>query len=408
MSIGVVIAAGGRSSRFKKSLLGLEMGHRIAGAVDKLLAPFRGQPLIVETVRSFLEVGEIEEIAVAVPRRLLKRVRSLFQHLRGTKIRVVTGGKNRSESVLAGLQAMSSRISWVMVHDGARPLISKRAIRKLLRYARPNAKAGAILAKKVVPTLKEADPRGKAVVRTVDRSCLWEAETPQLFRIDLLRKAFRNRKERSLATDEAMLMEENGTSVLLVENKDWNPKVTTSQDLALIRACQEGQLRREFRNGFGKDLHRLVGGRPLWIGGVRVPAPVGSLGHSDGDVLIHALIDALLGAIGEGDIGEHFPDSGLRWKNADSRVLLKKTLQKIKSFGWKVDAIDSVVSLERPKLRSYKQAIRKALGRCLELPVEQISVKAKTGEGLGEIGKGLAIAAEVLVTVSRAAGTESL
>lgn len=389
MRASLIVAAGGSSSRFKSP----------AGQPaypSKLFMPLDGHPLLARTVSAFQSYPRIAETILAVPEATRKEVKRLAKDYGWKNVKVIPGGGTRSESVFKALKKTGNH-EWVMVHDGARPFIHFDHLEKLFKSAQKAD--GVILAKKVVPTIKKADAAGR-IRQTLDRSMLFEAETPQLVKKSVLQKAYRRLPHAFQMTDEASLLEAVDASVQVLPHTGWNPKITTYEDWQLAEAFLKNRGER-IATGFGRDLHRLVKGRIFWLGGMKIPFDKGPLGHSDGDVLLHAVIDALLGAAGKGDIGEWFSDRDAKFKNIASSKMLEKVYNAVRSEGWRLEHVDTTVFLEKPKLSPYKQRIKALLARLLEIPEDAVSVKAKTMEGLGEIGEGLAVSAEAVVTMRK-------
>jgi 2-C-methyl-D-erythritol 4-phosphate cytidylyltransferase/2-C-methyl-D-erythritol 2,4-cyclodiphosphate synthase len=261
---------------------------------------------------------------------------------------------------------------------------------------------GVILARKVVPTIKRVLKSDGHIEGTVDRSVLYEAETPQMVRREVLLRAYKADSAAVLrATDEAGLLEAIGARVKIVTHTGWNPKLTTVTDLMLAQAMMEKGGAPGVRIGIGFDTHRLVPGRKLWLGGVTVPSTKGSLGHSDGDALLHAVADAILGGIGRGDIGEWFSDKDRRWKNMKSSIIVSTVMREAKKLGWVPYHIDSNIILQTPKLGPHKMRIRKKVAKIVGLPPDSVSVKARTREGLGPEGEGLAVTCQAVVAMKR-------
>lgn len=391
MRVSLIIAGGGGSARFKASL---KKKSVLAQAQSKLFLPLDGQWVIERSLRAFESMPGISEVILTLPKAEIKTARKKLQPF--PKLKVIAGGSSRAESVWNGIKASSKTSDWIMVHDGARPLVSRENIQRLISFAK--GKKAVLLAKPVVATLKESFD-GSTVHKTIDRKNIYEAETPQLVQKKLLVQAYKRNKNAFQATDEASLVEDLGVTVNVLPSTSWNPKITHFEDFLLAEAyLTKGKA---LRTGLGRDLHRLVEGRKLIIGGIHIPSDKGSLGHSDGDVLLHAISDAILGTIGQGDIGDWFSDKNQKLKGMDSSLILKKVLEKARSSGWMPDHVDSVIILEKPKLGNYKTKIARNLARLLNLPVEQVSVKAKTMEGLGPEGQGLALSCETIVTMKR-------
>ena len=390
-SVSLIIAAAGQSKRFLK-------GRKSKG-VGKVFHVVAGKPLLLHALESFQGIPQIREILVTVPRGSEDWVRKniLGKYKRST-LRVLAGGATRAESVLKALRKTSPHSEWVAVHDGARPFPPKKILSEL--FGKSYKADAVILARPVVPTLKKVSPANGEVVETVDRSHLYEAETPQLARRSLLLKAYQTEPHALHATDESSLVESAGGRVKVLPHSGWNVKVTTPEDLQLAEMyCGRGDATRQdaVKIGFGKDTHRLVKGRKFYLGGVRIPFEKGALGHSDGDALLHAVSDAILGASAAGDIGEWFSDKDPRNKNIRSEKILKKILQETARKGWAPQQVDSVVILERPRLGNFKKVIKKNLAKLLNLDEASVSVKAKTLEGLGPEGEGRAVSCEAVV-----------
>ncbi len=400
MQASLIVAAGGSGSRFKSSLAPHHTsprkgGGRIKeGGPSKLFVKLGGKPVLAHCLETFQKFPQIREKIVTVPRGEEKNVLAMLKENGVSGVRVVAGGRTRAESVLNGIKAAKAGTDWVMVHDGARPFVTEQAVGKLLKEV--EGFDGALLSKKVVPTLKEAGPDGK-IVRTVDRTRLFEAETPQLIKREVLKKAYKN-PEALNATDEASLAESVGARVKLVVHDSWNPKITTAQDLELAeRFLGTAQT----VTGFGRDIHRLVEGRKMVLGGIVIPFEKGPLGHSDGDALLHAVTDAVLGCMGAGDIGDWFSDKDPKNKNIASTKILSAVLEEAAAKGFEAAHVDTVIVLERPKLGKYKQEMKNKIAALMNLAPENVSIKAKTMEGLGPEGQGLAVSAEAIVTMRR-------
>ena len=397
MRVSLIIPAAGLGSRFQQSLSGRE---KTKGSFrSKLCYQLGGEPVLLRTLKAFAKIPQIRETIVAVSPEMRPEIRHWMRQLKDRKVKWILGGKTRAASVLKALKKTSPRTEWAMVHDGARPLVSETSIKKVLRAAK--GWDGVILARKVIPTIKKVLTVDGRIQETVDRDTLYEAETPQMVRRDVLVKAYQQNPKALEATDEAGLLEQIGARVRVVPHGDWNPKVTTLQDLLLAKSMTEKKNVQEVRVGIGFDTHRLVKGRKFYLGGIVIPSPKGSLGHSDGDVLLHALTDAILGAIGAGDIGEWFSDRDPKYKNMRSPYFLKSVLAEAERQGWAPYHADTNILLEAPKLYSHKARMRKSVAKCLGLPEKDVSIKARTREGLGPEGEGLAVTCEAVVSMKR-------
>lgn len=387
MFVSAIIAAGGQGVRF-------------GGVVPKQLLDVAGRPVLERSVTAFLAHPEIDEIVVALPAELIA---DPPPYLRGTPktLHVVAGGMRRQDSVLRAFQVVSAGADVVVVHDAARPFASAALISRTIAAA---AESGAALA--ALPardTVKRRGPEQASalpfVEETLPRESVYLAQTPQAFRYSVLRDALALGEAGAEATDEATLAERAGHRVRLVEGDPYNIKLTTTDDLPVADAIARMRLAPAAlagRAGTGYDLHRLVPGRPLVLGGLTIPAPVGALGHSDADVICHAATDAILGAAGLGDIGRHFPDTDPRWKDASSLHLLATAAALIREHGYDVGNVDITVILERPKIRDHVASMREAVASALGIESSRVSIKGKTNEGMDAIGRGEAVAAHAI------------
>jgi len=392
MFVSAIIAAGGRGVRF-------------GGVVPKQLLDVAGRPVLERSVSAFVGHPDIDEIVVALPAELAADPPS---YLRGTPkaVRVVAGGVRRQDSVFNAFQVVNISADIVVVHDAARPFASAALISRTIAAA---AESGAALAampvRDTVKRTAESTP-GTSELRslrfvdeTLPRDSIYLAQTPQAFRRDVLREALALGEAGVEATDEATLAERAGYPVRLVEGEPNNIKLTMPDDLraadAIARA-RAGSAVQGGRAGTGYDLHRLVAGRPLILGGVAVPSEMGALGHSDADVVCHAATDAVLGAVGLGDIGQYFPDTDARWKDANSLDLLARTAALAREHGYEVGNVDVTVILERPKIRDHIPAMRRSVAAALGVDVSRVSIKGKTNEGIGALGRAEAIAAHAV------------
>ncbi len=371
------------------------MGNRMGRNVLPKQFWMLGDMTVLEySVSAFESSHLIEEIIVSVPEKYVKLAKDIL--LVGGKYnkikKIVIGGNTRGESVYNALLAVSDTDN-VVIHDAARPFISVGFINKMLRMM--GMKKALISAKPVVPTLKNVS--GSKINFTVSRKGLWEAETPQVFNKNLLLKAFESINGYDF-TDEASLCEKLGIDVYVLHNKDINFKITDMKDYILAKNITEGNM---IRVGIGYDIHRLVKGNDLIIGGIKIPFDRGCLGHSDGDPLIHAIVDAMLGALSLGDIGEHFPTKSKRYKNIESKVILEKTMAKVRREGYEIINIDTIIIVERPNLAEYKGKMKENIASILGIDLDKVSVKAKTREGLDSEGSGFSISAQAVVTLKK-------
>jgi 2-C-methyl-D-erythritol 4-phosphate cytidylyltransferase/2-C-methyl-D-erythritol 2,4-cyclodiphosphate synthase len=379
MYVSAIIAAGGR-------------GVRLGAAEPKQLLTIAGRPMLEHSVSLLQEHPDVNELIVALPQELLLEPPAYLLNT-SKPLRVVAGGTRRQDSVAAAFRLVSERAAVVVIHDAARPFASADLVTRTIAAA---AESGAALAAlKARDTVKQVF--GGVVNATLDRQTIFLAQTPQAFRRDVLRDALAMTGE---ATDEASLAERAGHAVRIVEGEASNIKVTTPEDLVIAEAIgRGGKPARTGRAGMGYDLHRFVAGRPLILGGVTIPFDRGLAGHSDADAVCHAVTDAILGAAGAGDIGRHFSDADPQWKGASSIDLLRRALEVVHAQRLAVGNVDATVILERPKLAPYIDQMRANLAAVLGVPVDRVSIKAKTNEGLGEIGRGEAVAVHAIALV---------
>ncbi len=314
------------------------------------------------------------------------------------------GGETRAATVSNGLKVLIKQAvddnTWIWVHDAARPAIALMQL-NALKQALFNNKIGAILAMPVVDTLKRATTRSNLVVETVSRQNLWQAQTPQCFALKVLSSALTAAQaEHYTVTDEASAMERLGYQPTLVIGHTHNFKVTHFEEAALMAAILRMNTpinHSKIAIGEGMDVHALVGGRPLVLGGVTVPHTKGLQGHSDADALLHAITDALLGAAGMGDIGRLFPDTDVQYAGADSQLLLSRAYQMVSKAGWRVNNVDATIVAQAPKMAAYIPAMQDNIARCLNITPSQVNVKAKTNEKLGWLGREEGIEARAIV-----------
>jgi 2-C-methyl-D-erythritol 4-phosphate cytidylyltransferase / 2-C-methyl-D-erythritol 2,4-cyclodiphosphate synthase len=430
-------------------------GVRAGLAIPKQYQRIAGKTMLARSVLALSGFSPVAAVVVVLdPQDTHWQSLHLDQELGHTTqvIAVKIGGATRRDSVLAGLalvgQALDGLVDhagpWILVHDAARPGLSFTALERLWSAIcnaqghsdqmtsadQPLAAApiprGAILAMPVADTLKKqaaqntAQNTGQSAIQsaaqsgstpcavesTVPREHLWAAQTPQVFRWSELMRAY---TFAPLATDEASAIEAVGGNVALVLGETKNFKVTQPQDFLMMEALMSAADVADspglpFAIGQGVDVHALVAGRPLILGGVTIPYEKGLDGHSDADVLLHAITDAILGAAGLGDIGRHFPDSDPAFKGADSRVLLTESVKRVVAAGWRVGQIDATVIAQAPKISPYATQMQAAIAACCGVAAAQVNIKGKTTEHLGFTGRGEGIAAQAVAMLVRHPG----
>lgn len=379
-AMAAIIVAAGSSSR---------MGQ------PKQWIGLNGVPVLGHTLRVFEQTPSVSAVVVVTRPEDIERTHRLGDALGLTKLTaVVAGGDTRQRSVAAGVAALPADTGLVAIHDGARPFVTTSLIERVADVAVQTGAAAAAV--RVKDTIKQADDAG-LVIATPDRGKLWSVQTPQIFQLDLYRQAMQQAADKGLdLTDDCGLMEAAGYPVSLCEGDYRNIKITTPEDVVMAQAFLSERGEPAMRIGHGYDVHRLVEGRPLILGGVTIPHETGLLGHSDADVLLHAIADALLGAAALGDIGSWFPDTDERYKGADSGQLLQEVVRMVAEKGYRVENIDATVLAQAPKLKPHIPAMRDNIAAFCSVSAEQINIKATTEEGLGFTGQKQGIAAHAV------------
>ncbi len=382
MTYAIVLAAG--------------MGRRMEADRPKQFLDLAGQPILVHTLAAFQKAPSIDRIVVVGSEDALVDVCDLADPFSKTES-VVPGGAERQDSVREGLRAVPRGADLVAVHDGARPLVLVDEIEATVTAAREIG--AAVIGQPVSDTIKRGR-EGKAI-ETLDRSELWAVQTPQVFKADVLREAHAAAdRDGFLGTDDTALAERVGQTVALVEGSSDNIKVTRPGDVEragdILKRRAGGQVQ---RIGMGYDVHRLVAGRRLTLGGVDMPFELGLEGHSDADVLSHVVIDAVLGAARLGDIGRLFPDTDLAFKDISSLILLERTASVLEKSDMRIGNVDATVMAQRPRLAPHIPEMEANIARSLGVAVSQISVKATTTERLGFVGEEKGMAAQAIAMV---------
>lgn len=376
MKIGVVIAAAGA-------------GRRMGTEINKVLLPLQGRPVLAHSLACFGSMDEVSELVVVTSPADQESIRELVQRTVANKAtQVILGGAERQDSVYLGLKALSPQTDLVIIHDGARPFITQELVRKGLRAVREHRAVG--IAVPVKDTIKRV--RDAIVIETPNRSELWAIQTPQIFDYGLVLRAHEEARAKGvLATDDCGLLEAMGHPIYIVEGDYANIKITTPEDLPASTGVSSV--------GFGYDVHRFTLDRPLILAGVEIPHEKGLLGHSDADVVTHAIMDALLGAMGRGDIGELFPDTDPKYKGISSLTLLDEVLAILQQEKLAINNIDITIMAQRPKLGGWKSVMRQKLAQVMAISESQINIKATTTERLGFVGREEGIATQVVVSL---------
>ena len=395
MFVSAIVAAGGK-------------GLRLGADRPKQFLDIGGRSMLESSVGALAASDRIHEVIVAVPEEHLDVAKTWPALSKPTMF--VAGGARRQDSVANAFAKSSRHADVIVIHDAARPFVTADVIARTVDAAQ--AHGAAIAAIPVRDTVKQTNDPGRdgsrAIRATIPRDTIFLAQTPQAFRRDVLARAIEEGKSID-ATDEAMLVERLGLPVHVVEGDPRNIKITTAEDLATAKAVavrtssgrseSEGFSPRWIRIGNGYDLHKLIAGRPLILAGVRIPFELGLLGHSDADIVCHAVTDAILGAAGIGDIGRLFPDTDPKWQDADSIALLKGAVARLHEAGFRVSNVDVTVIAQKPKLLPHLDQMRANLAAALGIEPGAVSVKGKTNEGVDSMGQGESMAAHAVALI---------
>lgn len=368
-------------------------GERFGGDIPKQYQDLAGSPILRRSILAFLQHPRISGVQVVIN----PQHRDLYDAaVSGLDLpEPIAGGSSRQDSVCRGLEALQKQSpNLVLIHDAARPLIDEATINEVCNALETTP--AAIAAKRLVDTLKRGE--NGVISGTIDRSNLWQAHTPQGFHFDAIFKAHQNAKGQSL-TDDAAVAEAAGMAVALVPSNADNMKLTNPDDLDRAQRLLGHGALPDIRTASGFDVHRLIPGSEITICGHTFPHDQRLEGHSDADVGLHALTDALLGCIGEGDIGMHFPPTDPKWKGADSTRFLQHAVDMLRQRGGSIAHVDITIMCERPKIGPQRAAMQQRLSELLKLPKDRVSVKATTTERLGFTGRGEGIAAQAIATV---------
>lgn len=367
--------------RIAAILVAAGTGARFGGNVPKQFALLGGKPVVSHAYAALAAHPAIDEVLVVGDPGSITEVLG--------EVRVLTGGATRRDSVRIGLEAIDA--DHVLIHDAARPLLPAKVIDALIAALAEHD--GAVPGLPVADTLAKVDG---GLGETVPRDGLVRVQTPQAFRYDAILAAHAAWPDDHEATDDAQMVRANGGTVAIVPGDALLDKVTYADDLARM----ERMIGTIQVTGFGYDVHRLAAGEELWLGGVRIPHDRGLVGHSDADVVLHAITDAVLGCIGAGDIGNHFPPSDPQWRGASSDRFLAHARDLVEAEGGRIVHTDVTIICEAPRIGPHAQAIRARIADLLRLPLARVSVKATTTERLGFTGREEGIAAQAVATAS--------
>ena len=377
-SVSAVIAAAGSGTRMN---------------TDKMMLRVAGKCVIEHTVDVFEKCGFFDEIIVVASKNNIEKMTEIFKD---RNVFVTEGGQTRGESSLKGIKKAKSE--YVLIHDGARMLVTADIIENVAdKCIATGCAAAGVCAKDTVKTVKDG-----VIETTVPRENCILIQTPQGFLKEAIENAYMRFPESE--TDDCGVMEKTGAKISVVDGSYENIKITTPDDVInaeRIIEKRDGRGGVNMRIGTGFDSHRLVGGRNLVIGGCNIPYEKGLLGHSDADVLIHAVIDALLGSVALGDIGTHFPDNDEKYKDISSMKLLSYTAELIEKSGYTIENIDTTIIVQAPKMAPYIGQMRENIADALKIDVSQVSVKAKTNEKMGFTGTGEGIEARAVALLCK-------
>lgn len=373
MDMAVIVVAGGR-------------GRRLGSETPKQFLKVKGQMILTYSLDFFDRLPEVKEIVVVLPSDWLDLVSPILKKRYKDKIRLTVGGESRSDSVRQGLRALAGPWAKVAVHDGVRPFVTQVLMERLIQ-ALAEGHPAVIPAIELTDTIKQVD--GDQVIKTLPRSLLRAAQTPQLFDRKRLWQALDEVDEQT--TDEASLFESANQEVVWVEGDINNVKITTEEDFEWM----QWKLAPDMRVGIGYDVHAFCKNKKLVLGGIGIDHAYGLKAHSDGDVVVHAVMDALLGAAGLGDIGQHFPDLDASYAGISSLVLLEKVAALLVD-DYAIANIDVTIVAQAPKLAAYLPSMEKTMAETLNLAVSQVNVKATTTECLGSLGREEGMACQVV------------
>lgn len=397
-------AAAATSSATAILVVAAGRGSRAGPGVPKQYRELAGRPLLTHTLACLLKAAPQARLITVIHKDdegLYAQAISLLAEEERSRLHAPTeGGETRQDSVRRGLEALAQQggaPDIVLIHDGARPFSSVELIARAAAAAAAHGAAVPGLA--LVDTLKEVNAEGR-VVATPQRDALRSVQTPQAFRFDLILAAHRKAAEagQSGLTDDAAIAEWAGHGVHIFEGERENMKITSADDIILAESKLIGSLA-DIRMGQGFDVHAFGPGDHVWLGGVKIPHDHGLLGHSDADVLSHAVTDAILGALADGDIGSHFPPSDPQWRGAASSIFLAAAMQRLRARGGILAHLDATLICERPKIGPHRDAIRQSLAAITGVAIERVAIKATTSEHLGFTGREEGMAAMAIATV---------
>ncbi|MDB9936632.1 2-C-methyl-D-erythritol 2,4-cyclodiphosphate synthase [Candidatus Pelagibacter sp.] len=367
MNTCFIILAGGESKRFNSK-------------TPKPYQLYKGKPLLLHSIDKAKNYGKFNKIVLVIN----KKHRSYISKLKIKNIKIVIGGKTRAESSYNALKSIKNyNIKNVLIHDAARPNFSIKLLDKLNKELKLNDC--------VIPAIQTPDSikqKNLNIVTNLKRENIYLIQTPQAFNYKKL-YSLQNYRDVEV-TDDSNLFIKAEKKIKIIKGEFKNSKITVSSDI---------KVNNFIRYGLGFDVHRLVTNKKLYLGGIKIPSPLGTLGHSDGDPVLHAVTDAILGACSMGDIGEKFSDKNKKYRNIRSTILLKRIIEQIENNGFLINNLDINIITQKPKIKKYKKQITNCISKICNISSSQINIKGKTTEKLGVIGKEKAIACEVIASV---------
>ena len=362
-----IILAGGESKRFNSN-------------IPKPYTNYNGKPLLLHSIDKAKAFNKFNKFVLVIN----KKHKNYIKKLNIKNIKIITGGKTRAESAYIALKSIKrNNFKNVIIHDAARPNFSLKLLKKLMDGLKTNDC--------VIPAIQTTDSvkqKTSNIVKNLKRENIYLIQTPQAFSYKKLFALQDNKSEE--VTDDANLFVRAGKKIKIIKGEFTNNKITVNSDIKFNNLI---------KFGLGFDVHRLVPNKKLYIGGINIPSPFGTLGHSDGDPVLHAVTDAILGACSMGDIGEKFPDKNKKFKNIRSTILLNEIIMQTKKKGYLINNLDINIITQKPKIQKYKKQITNCIAKICNISPTQINIKGKTTEKLGVIGKEKAIACEVIASV---------
>ncbi|MBO82743.1 MAG: 2-C-methyl-D-erythritol 2,4-cyclodiphosphate synthase [Actinobacteria bacterium] len=367
------------------------------GGVDKTSLELGRDPVFIKSLKKLLACMHINKVLIVASREnenLIKKYVKSYDY----DADVILGGERRQDSVRNAINYLRDEaIDFVVIHDGGRPFFSQNILESGLKYLSEK--------KAVIPVIPISDTVKKVsqekVELTIKRDGLFRSQTPQFFDFKLLSKFVTSVAESESYTDEAQLFENNNQSVFVIPGELRNEKISNRDDFELLKTYYENMEKNNFRTGIAADTHKLVLGRDLILGGVHIPNEKGLDGHSDADVILHAIADSILGACGAGDLGVYFPSSDSKWKDKSSKLFLDQALNCMINQNLRLEFLDLQIILETPKISNHREKIEKSISNLLNLDIESINFKVTSTDGLGIVGKGDGIGALCVVTLRK-------